>query len=56
MIYIEIPLWLGIIIVICFIVVLVYFIIADLFERLIHNHYQLILKEREKKNKDEKED
>lgn len=47
MIYIEMPLWLAIIIVICFIVLLVYFIVGDLFVRLMHEHYQLILRERE---------
>lgn len=53
MIYIEIPIWLAIIIVICFIVVLIYFIIGDLFARLMHKHYQLILREREKESKNE---
>lgn len=51
MIYIEIPIWLAIIIVICMIIIMIYFIIADIFVRLLHNKYQLELKERERENK-----
>lgn len=50
MIYIEIPLWLAIISVICSVVLLIYFIIGDLFARLMHKHYQLIEKKEELEN------
>ena len=48
MITIELPIWLAIIILICMILLTAYFIVGDLFARLMHKYYQLILKEREK--------
>jgi uncharacterized membrane protein len=52
MIYIEIPLWFAIISVICYIVLLIYFIIGDLLARLMHKHYRLIEKEKEELKND----
>lgn len=53
MITIEIPIWLAIIILICMILILAYFIVGDLFARLMHQHYQLILRERDKESNNE---
>lgn len=50
MIYIEMPIWLAIILSISYIVILIYFIIGDLLARLIHKHYKLILREKENEN------
>lgn len=55
MIYIEIPIWLIIIISICYIVILILFIIDDLVAKLIHKQYKVELIEREKENDKRKE-
>lgn len=49
MITIEIPTWLAIIILILMVILMLYFIVSDLFTRWLHKHYQLELKEREDK-------
>ena len=55
MITIELPLWLAIVIQVCFVLMLIHFIVGDLFAKLIHKHYQLILREKNKENKNEQE-
>ena len=55
MIYIELPLWLVIVIFIVITLFIVYLLIGDFLIRLIHKKYDLELKDKEKESKDEKE-
>jgi len=50
MVLIEIPIWMAILILVCFIVILIYFILGDLFTRWLHQHYHLEIKERKNKH------
>ena len=45
MTYIEVPLWLVIIILICSFLLLAYFMVGDLLARLIHKYYKLTSRE-----------
>ena len=49
--YIEVPLWLAIVIMSVIVLLLIYFIFADFFVNLISKKYDLELKEKKKKEK-----
>ena len=53
MTYIEVPLWLVIIILICSFLLLAYFMVGDLLAKLIHKYYKL--KSRETEDHEEEE-
>lgn len=53
MTYIEVPLWLVIIILICSFLLLAYFMVGDLLARLIHKYYKLTSRETEDHEEEE---